>query len=95
MSAGSPRELSGYTFIFIFMKRILLVLSFLLPLSALAQTQKASLTCVGDEFGEMHLGVGVEGVARVECPAFVHEHVAHAVAGGEINEVLIGVEVDA
>ena len=49
MSAGSPGELSGYTFIFIFMKRILLVLSILLPLSALAQTQKASLTRVGDE----------------------------------------------
>ena len=31
------------------MKRILLVLSILLPLSALAQTQKASLTRVGDE----------------------------------------------
>lgn len=40
--------MSGYTFIFIFMKRVLLVLSILLPLSVFAQTQKACLTRVGD-----------------------------------------------
>ena len=49
MSVGSLLELSGYTFIFIFMKRILLVLSLLLPLGAFAQTQSACLSRVGDE----------------------------------------------
>ena len=50
---------------------------------------------VGDDLGQMYFGIGLEGVACIECPAFVDEDVAYAVAGCEINEVLVGVEVDA
>ena len=35
---------------------------------------------VGEELGQVHVGIRVEGVTRVQRPPFVHENITHAIA---------------
>ena len=50
---------------------------------------------ITDQLRQVHLGIGTEGVAGIQCPALVHYYIRYTVAGGKVHKVLISIQIDA